>query len=291
MRQQIEWVHPSGKPIGAVGEPLANLADGSLSPDGHTLAITRVQNGEQFIWLMDISRGTLSRFSQGGAPVWAPDGARIAFFTEAGTGSAGFTGSASGRTTPQEFCCTGRTEGPKHSGLVARRPAHHVLSQSPTNARDLWMLPTTGAEQTPTPYVQTPAEETQGAFSPDGKWFVYLSDGDGPLSRPRPIVPGSGRDWRVSPGDGRVPFWRADGRAIFYLAPAGLTAVGFAGAGGTPQLGTPTVIVPRKSTFFDRSILLRARTDGQRFLLAMPTDDAPAEAPLTIIVNWTGGAK
>jgi hypothetical protein len=289
VRQQIQWVDASGKKLQAVGDPVSDMTGGSLSPDQRTIAIARVQNGEPFIWLMDVARGTLSRFSQGNAPVWAPDGTRIAFQSSR-DGFGRVYWQRIGTNEPAELLYRSN----EAQNIVDWSPDGRYImyaSQSPTNARDLWVLPTADAVRTPIPYVQTPAEERTGAFSPDGKWFAYVSDENGPLSVFVRPFPGPGRSWRVSPSEAGLPFWRADGRAIYYVAPAGITSVGFAAADGAPQLGAPTVVVPRESTSFNATGLLRARTDGQRFLIAARADDAPAEAPVTVIVNWSGGAK
>jgi Tol biopolymer transport system component len=287
VRQQIQWVDASGKQLAAIGDPIADMAGGSLSPDGRTIAIVRVQNGEPFIWLMDMARGTLSRFSQGNAPVWAPDGARIAFQSSR-DGFGRVYLQRVGSNEPAELL----HKSDEAQNIVDWSPDGRFIvyaSQSPTNARDLWVLPATGSDRTPMPFLQTPAEERSGAFSPDGKWFAYGSDESGPFSAFVKAFPGPGRAWRVSPGGAEVPFWRADGRAIYYMAPAGLTAVSFAAASGAPQLGNPTLVIPKGA--FNSMRLLRARPDGQRYLVSALTENTPADAPLTVIVNWNGAGR
>ena len=285
VRGQIQWVDASGKRLDVIGDPLSDIAGGSLSPDGRTIALVRVQNGQPFIWLMDVARATLSRFSEGSAPVWAPDGTRIAF-NSSRDGFGRLYWQRIGTNEPAELLFRSNEAQNMADWSPDGRDIVYA-SQSPTNARDLWVLPTTGPERTPTPYLQTPAEERGGAFSPDGKWFAYSSDETGPLSVFVRPFPGPGRALRVSPGDATLPFWRADGRAIFYLAPAGLTAVTFAVADGAPQLGRPAVVIPK--LMLEKTELLRARTDGRRFLAVTQSDDAPASAPLTVILNWNAG--
>src|SRR5262249_55068496 len=79
VRSQIQWVDRSGKPIEGIGPPLADVSDASLSPDKRTLAVVRRQQNDQLIWLMDVARGTLSRFTSGNRPLWSPDGTRLTF--------------------------------------------------------------------------------------------------------------------------------------------------------------------------------------------------------------------
>ena len=163
-------------------------------------------------------------------------------------------------------------------------------SQSAANARDLWVLPTGGADRTPRPVVQTAAEERNGAFSPDGKWFAYESDETGPLAVFVRPFPGPGRAWRVSTGNGTLPFWRADSKAIYYQSSGQLMAVAFDAAGSTPTLGTPTTVFPLRSGT-SGVMLLRAPTDGQRFLSGILAADALPRSPLTVIVNWAGARQ
>jgi Tol biopolymer transport system component len=69
--------------------------------------------------------------------------------------------------------------------------------------------------------VQTPANENQGQFSPDGHWVVYTSNESG-LSEiyviPFPPSPSGGR-WLVSKGGGVMPRWRRDAKELFYISP------------------------------------------------------------------------
>ena len=48
----------------------------------------------------------------------------------------------------------------------------------PSQRQDLWVVPLEGT-RTPIPFLATPADETSGAFSPDGRWVAYSSDESG----------------------------------------------------------------------------------------------------------------
>ena len=43
---------------------------------------------------------------------------------------------------------------------------------------DQWVLPMFG-DRKPFPYAHGPSNESQGQFSPDGKWMAYVSDQSG----------------------------------------------------------------------------------------------------------------
>jgi eukaryotic-like serine/threonine-protein kinase len=76
------------------------------------------------------------------------------------------------------------------------------------------------AELKPELFLGTKFNETQGKFSPDGKWIVYTSDENGPRDvyvRPYPASTAGGK-WQVSSGGGTQPRWSRDGKEILYLS-------------------------------------------------------------------------
>jgi Tol biopolymer transport system component/predicted Ser/Thr protein kinase len=286
VRRQIQWVDRSGKALERIGSPVADFMVGSLSPDGQTIALTLMTHGNPFIWLMDVSRGTLSRFSNGSVPVWSPDSARLAF----SSGRDGFFRmywQRVGVSEPAELLFKSN-EAQNLSDWSSNGKFIVFASQSATNARDLWLLPADGAARTPRPFLQSPAEEWNGAFSPDGKWIAYGSDEDGPSAVFVRPFPGPGRAWRVSTGAGEFPFWRSDSSEIYYFAGGQLMGVTFDGRSPTPTFGKPSTVfaAAKRSGPANRVVPLLGPTDGRRFLAATLVDDSPQRSPLTVIVNW-----
>ena len=55
-----------------------------MSPDGRRIALSRTVNGNTDIWLLELARGILSRFTVDATverrPLWSADGSRIVFF-------------------------------------------------------------------------------------------------------------------------------------------------------------------------------------------------------------------
>ncbi len=286
-RRQLTWLDREGKPAGTVGEPLADAAGGDLSPDGRTLAITtrRGEAGDFEIMLMDLSRGTLTRLTaeEGGAPVWSPDGTRIAF-------------QASRVGLLDLYWKTVGSSGPDETLFVSKEAKNlsdwspdgkYVLfsSQSPTTARDVWALPVGGDDRKPFPVAQTAAEETYGRFSPDGHWMAYESDETGHREIFVRPFPGPGPAVRVSTGGGQAAFWRHDGKELFYRTMDDqLMAVSVSGSGkGALEFGLPKLLFKIKGTIVPES-------DGQRFLWLLPVGDV-SRPPMTVIVNWAGQQK
>ena len=81
---ELVWKDRSGKRLGVLGKP-GLIRSAVLSPDEKQVAmdIADPQAGNYDIWLLDITRGAMSRFTFGpgqiGGPVWAPDGGSIVF--------------------------------------------------------------------------------------------------------------------------------------------------------------------------------------------------------------------
>ncbi len=80
--RELVWMDRAGKRLGTVGKA-GDFGGIAVSPDEKTLAVM-VRNGSQAdIWLQDLGRGVLSRFTfRSGfsrSAVWSPDGSRLIF--------------------------------------------------------------------------------------------------------------------------------------------------------------------------------------------------------------------
>lgn len=84
LKNQLVWFDRTGQALGTVGPP-GDYGDPELSPDGRHVAVCRddPKAGTPDIWLIELSRGTMSRLTFHPRyevyPVWSPDGGRIAF--------------------------------------------------------------------------------------------------------------------------------------------------------------------------------------------------------------------
>lgn len=94
----------------------------------------------------------------------------------------------------------------------------------PKTGGDIWLLPDPSkrsADRNPLAWLRTPAIESQGQISPDGRWLAYCSDESGRLQvylRPfTGAAPAPDTTWPVSAVSGREPRWRADGKELFYV--------------------------------------------------------------------------
>src|ERR1700674_4395035 len=83
---------------------------------------------------------------------------------------------------------------------------------------DLWLLPMDG-DRKPIPFLQSPANETRGQFSPDSRWMAYQSDESSRNEIYVQHVPPNGMKFQISSMGGTDPRWGRDGKELFYLAP------------------------------------------------------------------------
>ena len=67
-------------------------------------------------------------------------------------------------------------------------------------------------DRKPFPYLATPAAETDGQFSPDGRWIAYTSDETGRAEVFVQDFPSTGAKFQVSVAGGMVPRWGPSGR-------------------------------------------------------------------------------
>jgi len=161
-----------------------------------------------------------------------------------------------------------------------------------TTLRDLWVLQRNDLKAVP--FLRTAFDESQGRFSPDGRWVAYISNQSGLnevyVKRFSADFSGgsgsAGGRVLVSRGGGTAPRWRGDGRELFYLAPNGKMMAVEVKFGQEFDAGSPAALfeTPIGAIFDDMT------ADGKRFLLTAPVGPS-SSAPFTVLLNWTAGLK
>jgi Tol biopolymer transport system component len=214
----LAWFDRSGKEVGKVGDPIAGPLNPSMSHDGRTVALFRTVSGNVDIWLLEIARGVLTRFTSGPAndvfPIWSADGTHVVFSSiRKGTFNI-FSKPASGVGGEEVIL-----EGPPNKNPLDWSRDGFLLYRSldPKTGFDLWAVALNG-EKKPFPVVQTDSDERDGQFSPDGKWIAYQSSESGRSE----IYVQSFREpsgkLLVSTNGGAQVRWRRDGNELFYVA-------------------------------------------------------------------------
>src|SRR5262249_15111705 len=211
------------------------------------------------------ARGVSTRLtfdpSDDASPVWSPDGRRIVFSSTREGGIYNLYQKISSGAGKDELLL--KSGNGKHSSdwsADGRFLIYHELGQKAKY--DIWVLPLFG-DRKPLPYLVTEFDESDGAFSPDGKWIAYNSDESGKEEVFGQPIPATGEKWQISRSGGAKPKWRRDGKELFYLAADGRLRAVELKVGTEFQVGLPE---PLFETGIIDSIMRYAVTaDGKRF--------------------------
>jgi serine/threonine-protein kinase len=166
---------------------------------------------------------------------------------------------------------------------------------APQTGEDLWTAPVerTTSEMRlgkPQPLLVHQGQQRQPSISPDGHWLAYESNESGqPQIYVRPFPNVDTELWPISANGGTRPVWARNGKELFYLGLDGRLMAVDVNAGSTLSTGPPRALFQtgiRTSGFVDQYC---PASDGQRFFLADPVDQAPDA--ITVVVNWTAGVR
>jgi Tol biopolymer transport system component len=287
----LRWVDRTGKLLSQIGE-VGSHSNAALAPGGDQLAEGHVNGGTSDIWIVDLQRGSSSRFTFGqesdGNPIWSPDKQQILFASARSGGVRNlYLKNASGAGSEELLLKTDRDKFPTDWS----RDGQYILYTELSSPRHVWALPMRG-DRKPIPVLNTSANEYSARLSPDGYWIAYDSDETGgPRVYVQTFPPGGGK-WQVSISGTNAydPRWRGDGRELFYLTSTGVWSVDVT----TTMPRAFTTAVPRK--LFDTNSLVAGSTvtrydvtaDGQRLLLNVENF---VQRPIRVVLNWATTSK
>ena len=275
------WVDRQGV-VTPTAMPTQCYASFALSPDGRRLAMG-IGDAKDDIWIYDFARGASLRLTVDGnnvAPVWSPDGKRVAYLSVRGKESGIFWKSADG-SGPETRLTTGETNQAPESWSPDGRMLS-IVEFKPNDAGDIWVLPVDG-DRTPRPFLRTRFSEFFSAFSPDGRFITYTSDESGRYEVYVRPYPGPGGQWQVSTEGGEEPIWSPKGDELFYrngekwMVATAQTRPDF-------SAGPPSVMF--EARFINVPGLSHSVSpDGKRQLMIKGTDQEPAPKELNVVLN------
>ena len=226
--ERLIWRDRRGTHMASIGAPMDGFYYPALSPDGRSVAVETLENGNQDIWVYDLERRTRTRLTTHAAtdivPVWSPGGDTVAFSSFRSGNIDIFTSKTDGSGDIQTLAATPMNE------RVAdwSRDGRHILYSihHPKNGFDIWYMKRDQQNQWEShPFLQTPSNEIAPRLSPDGRYVAYVSDETGRDEvYVTPFPSGNGK-WSTSTHCGRQIRWRRDGRELFYLEEDTLIAV------------------------------------------------------------------
>jgi len=300
-RTQLTWLDRDGKEISVVGSPAGDVSV-SLSPDGARAAVGRVSSetgvsagGEPAtnVWVVDLARGISTRATLDPAnsdenPIFEPDGRSLVFARHERGGPAElFTRPASGAGEESPLLPSQMNAHPIDVSRDGRYLLLHIAD--PDGSMGLAYTRLQGTPEI-VPYISTNHEESQGQFSPDGRFVVYASDESGTIEVYVQTFPAADAKWQISKDGGGDPRWRRDGKEILYLSPDGTmmsaavrTAPSFRAEAPRPLFRCR--LRPTDFWYYGSMASYDVSADGQRFLLSNPIGERPIP-PINVIVNW-----
>jgi hypothetical protein len=117
--------------------------------------------------------------------------------------------------------------------------------------------------------------------------MAYVSDeGQSPEQIVVESIPAGKGRWQISTETGKWPTWRRDGKELFYVQGTKLMAVPIRLTGTSVESGKPEALFEVQA-----GTRFQASRDGQRFLIALPVEDASASRQLTVDTDWRAGLK
>lgn len=270
-----------------LGDVLADANAPRVSRDGRQVAFSAATPGSRGrdIYVADIGSVSTARkvISSGTFPVFSPDGQWLAF---------GSLNTA--REAGEEALFMQRADGSGEARLIAkpaRAPENwregdqgftFITHRGGANNYDLWAYNPDRKEVEPLVTVDETAQ-LSGAFSPDRKWFAYMSNESDDWQVWLQPYPKTGAKFQVTSGGGRSPMWLPDGRLVFEQGSAIATVT--VSAGVTPVFSDP---VRHPVTGFIQPLLRRSwdvMPDGRLLMLfrdgprLQVIEDAAAGAP------------
>jgi Tol biopolymer transport system component len=293
---QAVWVDRAGKQLGVAAPPGAydNVA---LSPDDTRIAFDRNPQLYNDVWLMDLQRRIVTRFTfqppNNNVPVWSPDGRMVAFASSrsqlsavklVGLNSLDIYQRPSNASAPDELLL--KLSAPPimfPSDWSADGRYLTYYRTDPKTLLDQWVLPLFG-DRKPFALLHSEFNESQGQFSPDGKLIAYTSDESGSAEVYVQSFPTLTEKRQVSISGGSQPRWNRNGKELFYLASDRKLMAVTCTPGAVFDFDAPHVLFDTLLASAALRQTYSVSRDGQRFLLNTAVDTGTSS--LDVVLNW-----
>lgn len=296
--RSLVWVDRATGAVQPLPLPTKAYLSPRISPDGRQVVVWT--QGDRNVWLHDLSRGTLARFTseaRNARPIWTLDGNRVTYGSTAGGNENLFMKPADGsgpaeRLTTSPNLQFAATWSPSDGALV-------FVESNPGQGFDILVMPLS-SDRRPRPLVQTRFADAYPDLSPDGRWLAYSSDESGDNEVYVQPYPGPGPRQQVSANGGTGPAWSRDGRELFYT-----TTQAFGGqATLTRMMAVPVTLRPTFAAGTGRPLFegrygatqgtrsYDVTADGRRFLMVQQKErPAVAAAEMILVQNWVEELK
>jgi DNA-binding winged helix-turn-helix (wHTH) protein/dipeptidyl aminopeptidase/acylaminoacyl peptidase len=216
----VELVDTHGK-LSPIGLPPAAYEEVQISPDGSHVALT-TGDDDGTIWICDAVRpSSRTHFAHGRHPIWAPDSQRIAYSSVANGVNGIFAKTVDGVDAPERI--TTAASGFEH-WTGSWSPVEHRIAFTNVKAgiKDVITILRLDDRRAEHIIAVRGSNQMDPAFSPDGQWIAYGSEGESGESVLQLYVepfPPTGAKYRLTQDGGEMPVWSRDGSRLYYRVP------------------------------------------------------------------------
>ena len=287
---RMTWLDRTGKAIGTPG-PLVELGTARISPNAKQLVYSARAGGRWSLYVQQTAGGPSTQISSGadrnaGSPVWSPDATRVVF-SKLGPRSDLFLKYLGGDAQEESLGVGALNAAATDWSADGKWIAYGVDNEK--TSRDLWLLPISG-DRKPIVFLQTAAREDSARFSPDGRWMAYAQEEAGRyevfVQAISPAGPATGIKYRVSSAGGTNPFWRRDGKELYFQAPDQVMAAAVT-LGATFHAGDADKVFNIPSG----AVVGQPTPDRQRYLAGIAEGGSITPNALKLVLNWQAGLK
>lgn len=271
----------TGKQVGPAFGERALYGAAVLSPDRSHVAFVKNDldnasaDASADLYVLEIAGGKTTRLTTSKktefvqSPIWSPDGKQLAY-VQIRDGKAGVYRQAADGTGAEELLYKDPSAllGLSDWSMDGR---YLAFAKSDLSGGVLYVLPLTGGEaREPREVFRSEMILQAPRFSPDGRYLAYvqvnikIQRGE-VFVRP---VEGPGGPWQISDGTQSPPFWRNDGKELYYGSREANVMVSKVNTSPTFTFTRPEILV-RPPNGVPLNIRDMSR-DGERFLVTPP---------------------
>ena len=281
------WFDREGRRLTQFGPPMTAAWGLEIEPGGRRVATAILSKTNDDIHLLEEGMVAPQRLTFGagseGWPVWSPDGARMAWQSDAGEGHGHrvLTIEIDGDAEPKILYESENQIWPRSWSPDGQWLA--VSESSAETGYDIYLV-ALDDPATRIPIHTAPTEEAHPQFSPDGAWLAYESDDEREGRQIYVVsVPDVNDPIRVSTAGGRFSLWASTGTELFFWQDTTLmvatvrTEPRFRVVDAQPLFSVPDRAIDEPN--------YTVTPDGQRFLLRL-TNPASVSTEIHVVFNW-----
>jgi len=286
------WIDRLGNKEGMLGDAGLHW-DLRVSPQGDRLAVS-VGSPEPELWIYELDSGVRTRMALetrfNRAPVWSPDGERLAFAAMRDNGRFNmFVASSNGEGSSELLLESELDQVPTSWSTDGRWLAY---DQGPPGATEIWVMSLDGTDE-PFALVQTPPWAGDGQVSPDGRWLLFTSRESGVDQVYISSFPDPGGMWQISTsGWASHGRWSPSGNRVFFGTSQAMlmeVEVRRRKKDGGLDIGMPRMLLsyrPDESLFRGHNGFYDVVGDGERFILAQGPEKEQDQGRIMLVVPW-----